>query len=168
MPIVEFSPVQLDYMVRTAYGGLSFGIWGTQTTGSTASSTLLGNNSVKLTLFSGAIPAQPRLMSAANFSSALVFWLPYSENTSEIVTNPYTVTTTYKTAIATGTATWFALAWYNATPPATNGTLIQRIIGTVGTIGSGEDLELVNTNIVTGSQYRVYNFRIALPSSYTY
>lgn len=168
MPTVEFSPDQVNYIIKTAYGGLSSGIWGTNGTFNFPYNSKFGSNTARLILFPGTIPAQPRLMTVAMIASTLVWWSPYSDNTSATYTNPFTVTTTYKAAIATGVATWFAYCTYDYAPPSTSGTLVQRIIGTVGTIGSGADLEMNTTSIVTGSQYRVYNFRIALPSTYTY
>jgi hypothetical protein len=107
-------------------------------------------------------------MSASDFANTLAYWTLNSEYTTFNKTATTTLTTTFKAATATGTATWFSWCWYNATPPATSGTIQQRIIGTVGTIGSGADLEMLTTSIVSGQQYRVYNLRIALPSTYTY
>lgn len=166
MPTVEFSPTQLDNMIRNS--GSGHGIWGNTTTSNTPNGSHFGGANTRLALFSGTIPDQPRLMTPANFSSTLIFWNPNTENTTLTTTNPLVLTTTYKQAIATGTATWFSLAFYTVTPPATNGVIYNRIIGTVGTIGSGADLEINDVNIVTGRFYRVFNFRLGLPSSYTY
>lgn len=168
MATVEFTTAQLNVM---AYNG-GWGVFGDKNVNSPAQSCFQAVNNAQIVLFSGTIPAQPRLMTASNFSTALAFWRPNGPGGSEVTTftpgATTTCTTTYKAAIATGTASWFAYVWYNATPPATGGSLQQRIIGTVGTIGSGEDLEMVTTSIVSGSQYRVYNLRITLPSTYTY
>jgi hypothetical protein len=105
-------------------------------------------------------------------STALCSWTTNSGGGGNVTTfsraSTTTVTTAYKAAIATGTATWFSWCWYNATPPSTGGSLQNRIIGTVGATGSGADLEMPTTSIVSGQQFRVYNLRITIPSSYTY
>jgi hypothetical protein len=80
------------------------------------------------------------------------------------VDNVYTMNTALKQAIATGTATWFWITNYDVDPA---GLLLQQIIGTVGTIGSGADLEIQTTSIVTGSPYRVSNLVFVMPDSWT-
>lgn len=82
--------------------------------------------------------------------------------------NPALITSFFKAATASGTATWF---WWivrdgNAGNP-TN-TLYQQIVGTIGAAGSGEDLEISSTIITSGNLYRILNFRIQLPATYTY
>lgn len=172
---VEFSPQHLTYMFLSDKGNANFsGLFGINDNGSTSNiwDTAFGIPSqAKIVLFSGAMPAQPRLMTSAMMANSLIFWKTSSECSTFSNQGSYIqVTTLLKSAYATGTATWFAWCYYwdNVTPPSTGGTIIQRIIGTVGTIGSGADLEISSTSIVTGGQYRIYNLRIALPSSYTY
>jgi hypothetical protein len=78
-------------------------------------------------------------------------------------TNPIVIGTASVSAVASGTATWFwGLAFL------TNANIYQQFIGTIGTLGSGSDLEISNTSIVGGNQYRINNLRWQLPTSYTY
>jgi hypothetical protein len=69
-------------------------------------------------------------------------------------------------ATATGTATWF---WGLITPNGgTNSSVInQQFIGTVGLEGSGADLTISSTSIVSGSTYRISSLIVSLPSTYT-
>lgn len=172
MPTVEFSPAYLGAMTYTDLtGGFGAGIFWTGTA-STPYQSCLGSTNSRLALHSGTIPAQPRLMTPSDFANTLIFWrlgagqdfTTFTRGSSATVT----LTTSFLAAIATGTVTWFSWTYYTATPPSTGGTLYQRIIGTVGTVGSGADLEIPSTSIVTGNPYRVYNFRLTLPSTYTY
>jgi hypothetical protein len=84
-------------------------------------------------------------------------------------TNPAVISTIYKPAALSGVATWFwwqvivgngAGAWSTA--------MVHQVIGTVGLVGSGADLEINDTNVVLGEPYRVLNLRIQFPSSWTY
>lgn len=87
--------------------------------------------------------------------------------------NPSIITTINVNASAGGTATWF---WWMARPIAQNSgspsnpsnSIVQQIIGSVGSVGSGADLEMANTTIVSGNPYRIRNLKIQFPSSWTY
>lgn len=177
MPTVEFSPQYSNNIAtfyESSYGSWS-GIFGGASSSSNSGATFgaIGSQG-RIIIFSGTIPAQPRLMAASDMANALCFWttiyngIAGGDTTTFTPSTTTTVTTSYKAAIATGTATWFSWCWYSATPPSTSGTIYSRIIGTVGATGSGADLEMPTTSIVTGQQYRVYNLRITIPSSYTY
>jgi len=83
---------------------------------------------------------------------------------SSYVNNVYTMNTALKQAIATGTATWF---WITNFDYGDAQPILQQIIGTVGTIGSGADLEITTTSIVQGSPYRVSNLVFNIPASWT-
>lgn len=86
-------------------------------------------------------------------------------------TNPAVISTEYVTASQTGVCTWF---WLTVLPMnfsstiITTGTPLHQIIGTVGTPGSGSDLEIPNVNITAGEQYRVLNLRLQFPTSWNY
>lgn len=77
--------------------------------------------------------------------------------------NPATINTLYVSATAAGTVTWFK--WLVADQ---YGTIYHQIVGTVGALGSGADLEMVSTTLAVGDQTRISNFRIAFPTSWTY
>ena len=76
----------------------------------------------------------------------------------------------YKQATKSGHATWFCFCRNHNNP--TNTTMLTMgahcIIGDIGLIGSGADLELPDTNIVLGQNYRIDNFKINIPYSWTY
>lgn len=83
--------------------------------------------------------------------------------------NPIVINTVYKTATQVGTATWF---WWVVGPAPTAGqigtTITHQIIGTVGAIGSGADLQISNVNITVGESVRLANFEIQFPTSWTF
>lgn len=83
--------------------------------------------------------------------------------------NPVIVSSNYKEASGSGTATWFR--WMVVTRPQGTqppDTMIHQIIGTVGLSGSGADLEMDDTAIVAGNQYRISSLRLLFPSTFTY
>lgn len=83
---------------------------------------------------------------------------------TDVVSNPVEIRTTYQTANANGTASWF---WWVVTEPEANSNIVgHQIVGTIGTIGSNSDLEMANTTIVSGKYYRVSSLRLLFPSSY--
>ena len=88
-------------------------------------------------------------------------------NNTIIVSNPIVVRSIYRSSIKSGTAAWFCMA---RTKTGTNNHTVYNhaIIGNVGLISSGADLEMPDTNIVLGNNYRVDNFKINLPSSWEY
>ncbi len=86
-------------------------------------------------------------------------------------TNPATFTSSYVNATASGVATWFWITLSTVTVQSSvydSGVPRQQIVGTVGDTGSGADLTLPTANIVAGTPYRIYNFRLALPNTWTY
>lgn len=79
---------------------------------------------------------------------------------SNFSTNPVLITSVYTAASASGTATWFRIVTF----PYVNTELIcHQIVGTVGLPGSGSDLEIANTNLVSGKFYRIVNLKISIP-----
>ena len=77
--------------------------------------------------------------------------------------NPGIINSAFVLASASGTATWFR--WYTV---FNNASVVHQIIGTVGATGSGADLEIPSTAIVSGRAYRIQNLRIQFPSSWSY
>ena len=83
-----------------------------------------------------------------------------------VVENPINVKSIYKPAIKSDVASWF---YMSRTANTDKGILLgHTIVGNVGLIGSGNDLELPDLNIVAGNLYRIDNFKINLPSSWEY
>ena len=89
-------------------------------------------------------------------------FLPTNPNT-----DPSLIQTNYVNASASGTATWF---WWTVQAQPFSGTNfpILQIIGTVGTVGSGADLEIPSTSVVAATPYRVSNIRLDWPTSWVY
>lgn len=92
-------------------------------------------------------------------------------STINVTSNPAVINSTFNTAAASGTATWFR--WMVAISSSVGSlespnVIMHQIIGTVGATGSGADLELPSTSIVSGQSYRIQNLRIQFPSSWTY
>lgn len=79
--------------------------------------------------------------------------------------NKFTLITTNKAAVASGTATWF-WAVGTASMGTSTSTIWQQFIGNVGVTGSGADLEISSTDIVTGDIYRATALTIILPSTF--
>lgn len=110
-------------------------------------------------------------------SDVLAFWFNGINSvqafTGCINSNPFTLMAPFTNVTTSGTATWF---WWltraaNGNNPSTGlaaGAPIQQIVGTVGTVGSGSDLEIVSTNLVAGSPIRIINFQLAMPTTWTY
>jgi hypothetical protein len=42
----------------------------------------------------------------------------------------------------------------------------HQMFGTVGTIGSGADMEMTSTNIVSGNAYAITGFKIVIPTTF--
>ena len=80
--------------------------------------------------------------------------------------NTVNFNTIYKNASASGTATWF---WIMTTrgSGSSGETIFQQMIGTVGTQGSGADMEISSTTVTSGQPYRVIQSTITLPTSWT-
>lgn len=82
---------------------------------------------------------------------------------------------TLTTAIASGAATWFFFGSALTTTQAqafsssyvgnyNNVTVSPFVTGSVGTLGSGADLEIADRNIVAGQQYKSFGFNFYIPS----
>lgn len=89
-------------------------------------------------------------------------------STSTLNTNPIIVTSFPLTASASGTATWFWAPQGSVAGNYYDTTQYNRFWGTVGLQGSGADLEISDTNIVSGKVYKIINLRLGIPQSYTY
>ena len=129
-------------------------------------------------IMKGTVPTDITTLTAFSQRSAdvLVTWdLPFggtndlSPSNTTYYLNPSVITSIYVAAGASGTATWF---WWltratSDTRPQ-DSPLYQQIIGTVGDTGSGNDLEISSTSVVSGQLYRINNLRLQLPRTYTY
>lgn len=125
-----------------------------------------------INIYQGTVPTDFSTLTAFNSRSADVL-VSFNTTTAGLFTstvntstNPSLIATAYQNASATGTATWFRWFTYNGT--SGSNALIHQIIGTVGATGSGADLEISSTSIVSGRAYRIQTLRIQFPSSFTY
>lgn len=119
-------------------------------------------NTTDLYLCSGVKPATTPTLTQLN-TNKLVLWYHQADLSPTTLTgNTVVVNTNPVAATASGTATWFCIC------TAYGGVALQSITGTVGLVGSGSDLEIVNTAITSGTQYRVSSFILTLPTSWTY
>jgi hypothetical protein len=76
---------------------------------------------------------------------------------------------TVTAAVGSGTATWF-LAYGRGFGTGTSNSLTIRgaLLGSVGATGSGADLEIPNTDIVSGANYQSAGFYINFPQNRTF
>lgn len=122
-----------------------------------------------LQIMQGVVPTNftGLVVSSRSSDTLLSFWRGANEILVNFPGNNTAIfSTIYKNASASGTATWF---WLRQVGNGGAGDPIQQqMIGTVGTNGSGADMEISSTNIVSGSPYRVISSQITLPTSWTY
>lgn len=109
-------------------------------------------------------------------SDVLVAWSRYtgagSVNPSTLLvdftTNIWQISTLFAPASASGTATWF---FYWLSTPVFGSAyygIKHMFMGTVGAFGSGADLELQTTNIVSGTNYKITNLTFDIPLTWSY
>ena len=95
-------------------------------------------------------------------------WAPTQDNW---YTDPTTISSIFTPVSATGIANWF---WISTVRWGSDGSSISgaffsynpavhNIIGTVGLVGSGSDMEMLNTSLVTGQFLRLLNLKFQLP-----
>lgn len=90
---------------------------------------------------------------------------------SQDTVNPMVISSIYINASQTGTATWF---WWFTTPLSGTNTFnnaitpYNQIVGTVGITGSGADLTLPSVALVSGTPYRIFNYRLQIPTDWTF
>ena len=125
-----------------------------------------------ISIYSGSVPTDFSTLTLPSSRSADVLLTFVSginqifQYTVNVTSNPAVINTAYTTASASGTATWFR--WYTAYAGTAPTSVVQQIIGTVGATGSGADLEIPTTALVSGTAYRIQNLRIQFPSSWSY
>lgn len=166
MPTIELSPgfVSGGYLPRLFTSSAGSQI-------STAS--LTGPNSTNSTywfrIYQGSVPTDFSTLTAetSRSSDLLINWEATGNAgyylSASAASNPCLLSTLSKAASASGTATWFRSLVVSNT-----NVMLQQFIGTVGLSGSGADLEIDSTTIVSGNSYRVTNLRIQMPTSWTY
>lgn len=177
MATIEFSQAFLNLVPTTVFrlgsGSSSPGLGTYSQCGLLAPNTWYHRSAIEV--FSGPVPtgwANSTVMNNYLTSNLLIQYLGAESNGTElnygatlgpVVLGPTTrINTIYRKATASGTATWFWIRTFNG------GTPLQEIIGTIGLSGSGADLIMNDTNIVTGQYYRLCDIKLTFPSSWTY
>ena len=114
-------------------------------------------------LFQGTVPANIAAVDQGERDSdVLISWT--ADQLTFTNTNGGTQITgsSLKNPSANGTATWFMWGLLN-------GVTYHRLIGTVGLVDSGADLELNNTVLETATQYRIFGtLNVNVPTEFTY
>lgn len=98
--------------------------------------------------------------SSSNFSATVG---PVTASMSG-TTHNLQIITNFAAASATGTASWFAINQYRQT----DNVMTHFITGSVGTVGSGADLIISDTNIVSGQLYKIANLQLSISSVFNY
>ncbi len=142
-------------------------------TGYTASLSNLsgGNGSTRLVIFKGSVPSFPALTDLSTRAADLLilFSLPIATGSYETFSDSSNfrlklgIKAVAQVAAAAGTATWFILQF-----ASDNLTACGAMIGTVGTVGSGADLEVPSTNITVGPLYTSAGIYINFPLNQTF
>jgi hypothetical protein len=141
-----------------------------------------GEIGARLAIYKGTVPADFSTLTSFNakISDLLITFDATSFTSSTGINqftgsqnnvNPMVISTTYVNATASGTATWFW--WFTSSAGGSNtwnntAAPINQIIGTIGITGSGADLTLPSVNIVSGSPYRIFNYRLQIPTEWTF
>ena len=132
----------------------------------------LSNSAAQFWLCDGTMATQAQLDDYTQNASSL--WSSQRLMTLSIglISNPgsgpYVRAYNFKTSSfdRAGTATWFV--WMANNTTNSNKGFMGRIAGTVGTIGSGADLEFTDVNITSTTQVKIANLKITIPAEYTY
>lgn len=98
-------------------------------------------------------------------------WAPTGNNW---YTNPTVLSSVFVAATATGIASWFWICTATGYRVTEGGQtfpdpspVYQNIIGDIGLVGSGADMEMVNTTIATDQLVRVLNVSIGISTDFT-
>jgi hypothetical protein len=138
-------------------------------------------NCAVVRVMSGPIPTNIETLTSAEPPPAgtTVLWELGTNNTStqwaptldNWVNNPTTISSIFTSVSATGIARWFWIStvrWglesaFSGNPYFNYSPAVHNIIGTVGLVGSGSDMEMLNTSLVSGQYLRLLNLKFQLP-----
>lgn len=104
----------------------------------------------------------------STYYTSLIGPVTYTVTGTSPLTTTTQIITGLKAATASGTASWFLLGMVNGDAGAPGTTLFQQITGTVGVPGSGADLIMDTTTIVSGELYKVADLTLTFSSVFTY
>ena len=176
MQTFEFSRPALEDAMRRFYGmpGTSTGSSGGAWYAAIFSGHPANSSRSVLRVYKGTRPVTRPATSAVHAADALVTWTAAYEFSASVGACSYSwdtvnhkhhlnFNTIYQVATGTGVATWFSISLENDSGP-----IFHWMTGSVGTIGSGEDLVLDDVNITTGGNYKVSNLIICQSPVLTY
>lgn len=165
MATIEFSTSQIAAILSSTFG--TSGGRGLTNQNASYTSSLRIMKGTKPTDFSGMTNG-----ATSYASDVLIDFKNDGTSTNDALTpstatnNVFTLNTEIRTAAATGTATWF---WWVMYSSATTTTILNQVMGTVGLIGSGADIEIPNVNILAGNPYRISGVKWYVPDGgFTY
>lgn len=124
-----------------------------------------------LIIYKGTIATFPSFTDRSTRSAdvLITFTLPTSQGFSDlgIVSDAYRLLvgkhSSNQAAAASGTASWFLLCRSGTTTLTDKGALL----GSVGVVGSGTDLEISSTSIISGNNYQSAGFYVNMPQNWT-
>ena len=172
MAIVSFSPVTASGastgLAYQLFGRVGFSYSGITGAG-TAFFDALSSGTNGIAIMQGTPPSNFSTLTSYSARSADTLLFIPANNTNfggaSFTNNRYNLSTPNVLATQSGTATWF---WaLTADVPADTGPIYQQFIGTVGVSGSGADLTITDTAIVSGNPYRITSLIIEIPTTYT-
>lgn len=175
MPTIEFSSVAMTYQMGYLYS-VTGGTYSTLNVGAFKIPLCwdVSNSIARIYVFDGVRPTTRPTNLTALLPVRLIEWDGSSTWSSTIgpvtqslvgTTHTLQITSILTTALLSGTATWFAIANHGVNAPYTT---YGWVTGTVGLPGSGADLIIADTNIVSGQQYKIANLTLTQSSVFTY
>ncbi len=170
MPSIKISEALLNAALSTTTNKAN-GVLFSTSSSVNALSAIGGAGTARLQIYSGTRPVSAALFTNQNTNVLLTISLPNAGNSFQYVGRVndqlrwrLAIQGIAAAASATGTATWFALVKSTSTDP-NNGSVV---LGNVGGTGSGADLEIGNTSIVSGQTYNSSGFFLNFPLVYTF
>lgn len=175
MPTIEFSSAAMIQQMGEMYSVGGSGYAPGQTLSITTPLCAFnesGNQRVRIIIYKGTRPTTRPTTMATFTPDLLVQYAPTlwradaGPVTQTMVGTTHTlqIISNLTNASASGTATWFAIANYDNSTNSVWGF----VTGTVGLPGSGADLIIADTNIVSGQQYKIANLTLTQTSVLTY
>lgn len=133
---------------------------------------LFGGSQGYLRIMSGTMPTSPEIYNvAAPAGTTVLFEVnsnvygdDFNPTGNNWYTDPTVISTYFRQVIATGVATWFWVlsAQYDYGRYDASKAVVHTIIGDVGTVGSGADMEMYNPSLVAGQWLRVINLNLKM------
>jgi len=132
---------------------------------------LLGSYAITgIRIMKGAFPTNVNDLNASYRNTDMLINFVANANhfsPSQYTVNPVVISSVFVSAIATGTATWFII--YTNCPTYYSGDIISSAAwGEIGILGSDEDLEMADVNIVAGASYKINGMKLNLPTMWEY